>query len=462
MKVKRTKRTATIKFVSIHCASIHRSAFDAIAGEPMFEELQGPPGASVPTVRDLIEPRRSREKWIRFGAGLVDRLTNMLRAGGIRVRVYPRLSGWSWPGRQPGCQPKRRVLKRVEGRPGSLAIIPKLTDRIQLAAEICELCPEEHILIAARNNRDAADVGKRLRAATKRTVTWSPHETKGFPWTFVASAASLRYACTRHWSLVIFMDAELVLSWTAVRALPYAFDAAWLGFLTRSERGLLPDERYILESLFGPVIFRPGEEAARSEVSVAWLPGTPVPGSPANIVERRRTQIWTNTPRNRLIARAARALRDNDEAELKRVGLHEVTRLLRSVNTTPSTAIVVENVEHAEELARLLPGWRLERACYSPPPGQVVQHDRLIVTKARAAEAFLATQAVFYAAGGADRWIEHVHLLRTAFAFRRMLIVDVADQFDEHSASETAVREAEYRALGFRLSDVPGRTRPGK
>jgi hypothetical protein len=276
---RRKLAVAIITYRGAYWASIQQSAFEQIADQPMFDEAQGLPGASVLTVRELVGQQQSRDNLIYVGAGLVDRLADKRRACGFTVRVCNRPAPWSWPGLQPGCQPKHKVLKRVEGRPGSLAIIPKLTDRIQLIAEICELCPEEHLMVVAKNNPDAADVGERLRAATKRTVTWSPDETEGFPWTFVASAASLRYACTRHWSLVIFMDAELVLSWTAVSSLPYAFNAAWLGFLTRSERGLLPDERYTIESFFGPVIFRPGDETAGSEVFVAWLQGTPAPGS---------------------------------------------------------------------------------------------------------------------------------------------------------------------------------------
>src|SRR5688572_11865557 len=81
---------AVIKYAGTRCASIHRSAFEAIADQPMFDEVQGPAGASVLTVRQLIEQPPSCDQRIYFGAGLVDRLADKLRAFGRMVRVCDR------------------------------------------------------------------------------------------------------------------------------------------------------------------------------------------------------------------------------------------------------------------------------------------------------------------------------------------------------------------------------------
>jgi hypothetical protein len=129
------------------------------------------------------------------------------------------------------------------------------------------------------------------------------------------------------------------------------------------------------------------------------------------------------------------------------IGLRDAANWLATQSQRSTVAILVENVEHGEKLARLLPGWRLEAKGHSPTPGRCV-HDRFIMTLARGAEALIATDIVIYAAAGTDRWFEHVGLITSSWAIKRRLIVDVDSRHDSRSTEETRIRAAEYR-LGF-------------
>ena len=96
------------------------------------------------------------------------------------------------------------------------------------------------------------------------------------------------------------------------------------------------------------------------------------------MLDRKRKQVWTNCRRNGLIARAARALSDNNSQALEMLGLRAAASRLQGTSPTamPTVTIVVENAEHGKQLARLLPGWRLETAGYTPPPARTCRMTR--------------------------------------------------------------------------------------
>jgi hypothetical protein len=453
-------RTALFKYHGLHEASIGRAAFEAIADEPLFAHQQGPPGATQLTFRDVFEPDPPNDKRrrIRFGAGSVARVATALIAKGIAVRNCDQLVWWVWTEVQPNdtrCQ----FLVRAIGRLRSLGVVPNLADRICNIAELCRLQPDSNILIVAKNDNEAKAMAKMLKAATGRDVSYAPDIPNSHPWLHVICSPGLYSCCTIYWGVVIFMDAELALSKTASEYLATSLVAVRTGFLTRDERRLLPVERNSLEALFGPIIYRPGDGSPRTEVSVAWLRSTKDPAAATSTVDRKRKQVWANGSRNELIARAARSLRDNRLAGLKMIGLQDTASWLGEPAQQPTVAIIVENVEHAEHLARLLPGWRLEAQGYIPPPGRYVIHDRVIMTLARAAEALVGTSVVIYAAAGTDRWLEHAKLIGDAWAMRRMLIVDIDDHYDARSEAETRSRAVEYQ-YGLRVRANGDAARP--
>ncbi|MEX2307290.1 MAG: hypothetical protein WD738_06840 [Pirellulales bacterium] len=449
LTIKNKPTTAGFKHDALHLASIGREAFAAIADEPMFAHQQGPLGATALTFRDgVASPLRDRRRRPVFGAGLMDRVAAAVKAHGIDTLGREQPAMWSWADQQPS-QLCSEFLVRAEGRMRSLAIVPDPAERLRLIAKLAELQEASHILVVAKNNQDSKAVGTKLKAMTKREVTWSPNARAGHPWFHVISVQGLTGCCTLHWGFVIFLDAELALSHTSIDFLTWAPGSIRIGFLARDERRLRQAEFVGLERLFGPVIYRPGDELPRTEISVAWLQPTSKPITATCMLDRKRTQIWKNDSRNRLIARAARSLSDSNVAALNMIGLRGVTSYLTTLEQLPTVAIIVENVEHGEQLARLLLGWRLEGAGYTPPCGRYVLHDRVIMTLNRAAETVLATDVIIYSAAGNDEWLSHAGLVKDAWARKRTLIVDVGDCHDARSAADTHCRAAGYRARGF-------------
>jgi hypothetical protein len=439
--------TARIKFNG-HIASLGLDAYEAIAEESVFDDHQRPPGATALTFQRVFEPNvptcdnRQRK---RFPAGLVGRVMRALDAQGYEVQVD------NQPLRvlteeQLNQQVSERV-RRACGRPRSLFIVPKLSEQIGFIAELHKLAPKSHVLVVAQNNRQAKDVAGMLAEATGREATWGFNQRHAYPWLHAKSIGALSGDSAWQWRFVVFLDAASAIATTSMDFLAPGQGTFRIGFLSRNVHQLHEQERAAVEALFDPV----DDDNEFSGGSVAWLRSKKCDPMPfTNIVEWKRKHIWTNDARNRLIARAARALTSNNSVALEMLGLREAANDLLGRNPTEplSVAIIVANAEQGRELVRLLPGWSLKAAGYTPPPGKLILDDREILTLARAAEELICTSVVIYAAGGPDWWMEHARIGAT-WGPEGTLIVDITDRYDRQSAAETTSRAAQYRHRGY-------------
>jgi hypothetical protein len=443
--------TARIRYYG-HAASVGREAFGAIADEPVFDDHQRPAGNTALTFGRFLEPNgppKDQRQRVLFPAGLVGRVVRALTAKSYKVRVdnEPIVAPTD---DQLNLQAPGRV-RRACARPRSLFIVRKLKDRIGFIAELHKLVPESHILVVAQNNREAREVAGKLAEATGREVTWGWEQRHAYPWLCVKSQGSLSGDSAWQWGFVFFLDAESAVTTTATGFISPGSETIRVGFLARDVHQLHEVERGVLEALFGPV----DKQGGFADVSVAWLRSpTHAQTRFANKVERMRANVWKTYPRNALIARAARALSEVNFCVLERLGLKEVAIDLLGANPAepPTVAIIVANAEQGRELARLLPGWRLEAAGYTPLPGKLVTDDRVIMTRVRASDELLMTTVVIYAAGGSDWWLEHVRL-GIAWGPENTLIIDIADHDDAESLSEVSSRAAGYRHRGYQ--EVP-------
>jgi hypothetical protein len=213
--------------------------------------------------------------------------------------------------------------------------------------------------------------------------------------------------------------------------------------------------------MFGPVIYRPGDESADfTTVAVAWLPAASYPaGEPETQLERKRIFFWHNAQRNRLIAAAARAFSESDRRAIAGLGLDEAARWLAGEelgqvpilsSRAPTVAIVVENPEHARELAQLLPGWSLASQTGSMELDTAVT-DNTIVTLTLAAKSTLVTDVVIYAAGCGEEWFDKLGLACAGITGERMLLVDMADDCDERATRDIQARQADYDRRGWAM-----------
>jgi hypothetical protein len=462
-----TRRCPSTRIIyhEFHVVSISRQAFEVIADQPIFDDHQTPAGSRPITWRDHLQatgPPPNKQERVDLSAGLLDRVVTALRGQGVGVRGDRREEKFPTPWNTvPPDSAYSKHLRRAHGRLRSLHLIKGVEERISVIAEVCKLQPETHVLVVVKNDTEAKKIAGMLSAATGRMATWKVEQPRGWPWLLVKNLFSLS-GCTamwNEWEYVIFFDAELALPKAGMEFVMLAQESPRIGFLTRDEHQLLEHERAVIEAIFGPVL---ADNADWAGISVAWLrPTTCKPMPFSNMLDRKRKQVWKNNPGNQLVAHAARSLRDNDSHALEMVGLPAAATWLQKTSPTemPTVTVLVENSEHGQQLARLLPSWRLEEAGYTPPPGKNVMDDKVIMTLARAAETVLATTIIVFAAAGNGWWLEH-RLWGLAWGVDT-LIVDVADAYDERSRAETRFRAAGYRRRRIRdvaESDPPRET----
>jgi hypothetical protein len=458
-----SKRVAIIKPCDQHLATIGRQQFESIADDLLYVDAQGKPRLPALTLRELVEPdgpKQSRRRRVRFQIGLLERVTRMLQARGWKVRVRPRNAPEHlydhWHPEERHCP---EFLRRAYDRPYTLGIVPKYRDRLWYVSELCKQFPESNVLVVANNIAQAAEAANALRELTDRGVTsgseWWHSEP---PFIHVDVVGTITGRSVIDWRFVIVLDAEL-LSLTVTSQLVQMFGSILIGFLGRDERQLNERDRAQIEDLFGPVVYRSGDEIDYTSVTVAWLAAPTYPAiQPASPLERKRMFFWQNAARNRLIAHAAQAIRQNDQQMLRRLVLDKpAAALMQTVNKSgPKVAIVVESVEHGRELCRLLPDWPLRYAGDNPDaPDDLFINSSAIVTLAMTERSPLLVDVVIYAAGTGDRWRDDLGLQCVCMSEERMLVIDIADDGDQQAVASVHARAADYRHSGWKLMDEP-------
>lgn len=449
---------AEIRFHDPPVASIDREAFEAIADAPLFDDVVRAPSTMPPlTLRNHL---KSLGHWplsrrrVRFLTGFVDRIVSLLEVRGWRVTVLGAF--------QEDCSPAIAVLPielaAANGRMHALMQVPNLSRRLQVVAALRERFADVHQLVIAKNKLEAKWLAGKLSGATGEPVTWGIEPRTNYPWTHVDSVGTFEGRSVQDWTFVTFWDAELVLSCTASLQILHMFGSRRLGFLSRNEGALNEWDRAIMESVFGPVCYRPGDEHGKlTKISVAWLPAAPYPADTVESqLERKRTYFWRNARRNDLIAAAARAICEKHQRSLAGLGLDDVAvwlagseaGLSRVSSRPPTVTIVVENLEHAREFAQRLPDWRLACENNFTDAAPVIEGDT-IVTLLLASRTTLMSDVVIFAAGSGNAWFSEMGLACSGVTAERMLVLDVDDDCDEQAAQVTQARRADYRRRGW-------------
>ncbi len=162
-------------------------------------------------------------------------------------------------------------------------------------------------------------------------------------------------------AVVVFTDARQVLHRRVLRQLSMIWKRRAYGFLG-PEADLSRREWLVVEASLGPVVGRlgvPDDHLVEIQAGFADWPGGEQPDRPLGL-EWKRASIWHSAGRNLAIARLARALAGGDAEIPWDYGLFDF--LDPQLREGRRVAILVESTEHADVLARLLPGWCVLRA----------------------------------------------------------------------------------------------------
>jgi len=202
-----------------------------------------------------------------------------------------------------------------------------------------------------------------------------------------------------HARLVIFLRATDAISKRAEVARSSAIRARMFGVVERGKR-LTQSEQDQVISVFGHDLFRyraDGRRFAGIDVVHHAVHGCAAVADQLGPVALKRQTLWRNPVRNRLINRLARAIVDGNVGGLRLPDL----AVYRGQREQARVAVLVENVEHALQLARRLHGWQILVAQATTDVG-LQAWERALLTERRSLQA--ANRIVTFAAA------EHLRL----------------------------------------------------
>lgn len=446
-------RIAEILPAGNHFAGIEIDAFLAIENEVLLADRRCLNVSGV-TVREA-ELRghfvRKNDNWVYFCAGLTESVADCLRHRGWRASIGRVLT---LQFADPVAAEAREDLavppigQVIQGRQRSLVCAASIDERLALLETICRLHHDRHVLVITDNNATTADLARTMRMRTGWPTSFGATESRSEPWLHFVSVMGFVDRSYHIWPVVVFWDAGLVASLTALEQLAHMVGSIRYGFLEKNASYHVCD-RLLIEAMFGPVLDLRSPTSG-VPVGIAWLPP---PAYPAQVVrnslERKRTYLWHNTSRNRQIAEAARAIHGKETLKLRRLGLDGVLRDLDSCESI-SVAILAENLEHGRALQQHLPGWDLEHVTTNGSHEESIVARSVVMTLSRAETANLLTDVMIYAAGTGSFWRADREPASCTCYGMRLTVIDVQDDFDPQVTRDVAARAGCYGRLGWK------------
>lgn len=222
----------------------------------------------------------------------------------------------------------------------------------KLISQIAHAWPMKKIHVAVTRQRDVAALGGQLQTDLPDTgVITCKHPLAKTGQVTVGTYQSLPGAYQAQGGteleridLIIMLDAQEALGTAGIACLRKCYRARLVGLLPLGT-DFSTGEQDELAAIYGfqqVVIPRYGHRQRQVEVRFIPIYGGPTLGADIDLVTQKRAGLWRHPVRNRQIARLAH--RDLGQADGRR---------------SPSRIILVENVEHALALSRLLPTWSI-------------------------------------------------------------------------------------------------------
>jgi len=409
-----------------------------------------------------------------FSAGLVPRVTAHIKALGGTVRITDHrefgpqhhIDAAVVQAATTAEQELLQVLVRESL--GQIALAGR-KDIVKVIALISRAFPDARIVIAAASRRRVYALWRSLRDILGNTVHLYTNGTKA-PWARIVVST---YAFL--WSL----------NWQGIDVLllPDAADAAGDGrreilgnisttarrvySLITPELRLAPVEQLCLEALSGPVIYSTTPKAAA--VNVILADGVSFPRvEQLEGLERKRVAYWNNTARNDAIVAIAQALAHRNIPQLWSLGLLKdgPQEVLPLGDHPPYIVILVECTEHGRELLKRLPGWELLRGANREvleigDPADA--RTGTIGTVLCAANCDINADIMIYAGAGCFRDLPGFPPPRDRQPGGRIVLIDLADDFDGKARQDAQRRLNNYVGWGWTITNAPRwlQDRPG-
>jgi hypothetical protein len=270
-----------------------------------------------------------------------------------------------------GDPPDRALLDLVQKHERGLIRCGHAVKVDWLIAQIALAWPEMTIAVAVWRREEAWRLAKALRKYLGRVSVMTGAESPATVGrvvvsTYLALGNSPRYPGERHrcfdisWlNTIIALDAVEATGKVAMECLSFALRARIYGLIAADAKPA-PLECDHMRVLFGFAEASIPDHGCRVRpVQVVRYPikgGMTLPRY-LDAVDLKRQGIWHNAVRNRKIVKFALAFHEGRSEELVR----NLPKIKTALDNAPIRGILVlvENLEHARELAQLLPGWAL-------------------------------------------------------------------------------------------------------
>ncbi|MBX3452638.1 MAG: hypothetical protein KF777_24080, partial [Planctomycetaceae bacterium] len=330
--------------------------------------------------------------------------------------------------------------------------------RADIVGCLCQLFWPARIFIAFKTNEAAQS----MVAGLSPYLGGGVEAVHGLNWTFSCRVVcgtfqSLNRSNPADWKILVFADAHEGIQATNNDALGdychhclYAFDNP------RKRRS--PEEQLRMEILAGAVIYRDRQLPRQhtTEFVAAFMSHASSGGQPSTSTRDRRTALRGDDRRNHAIAKVARAFAQGTEAPLWDHKLVLDEKVIASLGPQPGVVIVVDSVQHGEQLRRHLPDWQLfhgqPRGDQTAAQGIAISTwgvPRNSIVTAIVANKLVGLDAriVIWASGGSAPFIPII-LKRSR---QTQLLIDVWDDGNPLLAADTRQRLEIYRSLGCRV-----------
>lgn len=406
---------------------------------------------------------RQVDDHLEFATGCLQRVIQRLTRAGYEVTVNDLRSCW-----HDRVQIDASVLSDVE------AIAPGLAEALSVQRQgvlecndnrrsdilgcLCQLFRPAKIFVACKT----VEAARSIAAGLGNYLGGEVEAVHGWDWqsscrVVCGTFGSLNRSDPADWQILVFADAREGIQTTNNDARAnylhrrvYALDDL------RKPRS--PEEELRIEILAGSLVYRDPLLPLRrtNEFLAAFLSHASSGGKPSPNTRDRRLALWRDARRNQAIAEVALAFANGDETSLLRHELDLNEDDVAALGPQPGVVVIVDSMEHGNQMRGLLPGWRLFHG--QPRNDQTSSHripvsvwgvPRNSIVTAVIADSLpcLDARAVIWASGGSVPFLPPV-LGRSR---QSLLLIDVWDDGNHLLAAETRQRLDTYRSLGCRV-----------
>lgn len=410
------------------------------------------------------------EKRPAIPTGLVPAVADRLRDAGLQVEVNDRRE--FGPAHKPSKQvwmesdgDDRRLLQAVKRHPLGQIETSSTTAMIQQMHLIHQFFSEAKILIVVATRKSAWKLWQELRRFVRSAVrlksgSWPRRP----PPILVTTYPPLASCDPEQWDIILLPNAEHATQdrfsgvMNAFIATPYRCYS-----FVRPGQQMGRRSRIRLEAISGQVIYE--VEPGRPAMEVLWV--QPPQQDPSRCERRtlewKRTAYWHNEVRNQLIAEAAQAFATKDVKKLQEYGVRfENGEPALANSEAPKVVLLVESVEHGQELLKRLDGWALLDSAADRRNDSGVKGE--IITVTRAAARGLDADVIIQTVGNAGSGMFRNTIIERSTAADHLpaITVDFADSGDDMAAADARGRMRAYERLGWERHGYPARSSSGR